>query len=115
MTFTFCCLAWIFFRAQTVSDALYVLTHLLDGIGNPIQYLHSGLAQIGIAKLELIYLMFFIGLLTVYDYLSLKINVIEKIGKYSVLIRWSVYMLLILIIIFFAQIQAGGEFIYFQF
>ncbi|MDR1558431.1 MAG: MBOAT family protein, partial [Clostridiales bacterium] len=32
LTFLLVCLAWIFFRAKNISDALFILTHLLSGV-----------------------------------------------------------------------------------
>ncbi|MRR33752.1 MBOAT family protein [bacterium] len=41
LTFHLVCLAWIFFRAPTVSDAWYILTHLSGGVSDVAPYLLS--------------------------------------------------------------------------
>ena len=38
VTFALCCFSLIFFRADTMSDASYVIRHCLDGISHPLAY-----------------------------------------------------------------------------
>ena len=115
VTFMFCCFAWILFRAQTISEAGYVIAHMFDGMASPLNYVRNGLIDLTIDKFGIIYLVAFIFVLAIYDYISLKKNVIQAIGERSILVRWLVYVLLAMIIIFFTPNQSGGEFIYFQF
>lgn len=55
LTFNLICLAWIFFRAPTVSDAWYVLTHLTRG-GSSVRsfLLGRGMSELLIAGLSLV-------------------------------------------------------------
>lgn len=50
IVFCFCNVAWVFFRAPSIQDAIYVLSHMFVGILNPISYLKSGFTAIGISK-----------------------------------------------------------------
>lgn len=116
--FIFTTLAWIFFRADTISDALYVLTHLFTGIASPISYLHNGFSGstgigMGVSTLIAVVLVYLLPLFC-FDYYSTKHDVIQKIGKKQKLVRWIIYFILIICILFFRYI---GEvtFVYFQF
>src|SRR5205807_8719064 len=42
-TFALVCFAWIFFRAESVSDAFYVVNHLFQGLHADVRaFLHGG-------------------------------------------------------------------------
>lgn len=115
LTFCFASFAWIFFRAETLSDAFYVLAHMFDGIGNPMQYVSQIDVYLGMDKLTLLGLTVSIALLAVYDYISLKKDVLAWVGERKKVIRWCIYVLFILFLIFNVPITSGQEFIYFQF
>lgn len=70
----------------------------------------------------LIYKLMFVGLipplilLCLYDYLSLKMDVMDHIHfKMKSIFRWCVYVSFILILIFISVKDTAGVFIYFQF
>ncbi len=118
--FLFTMFAWVFFRAQTVDDAFYLFTHIFDGINDPFTYVFNGFTMknqlgIGMEKKDFFKLICFLGLLSAYDYASLRIDVIEWISTRSILLRWIVYILLIWIIILFMPQVGSSEFVYFQF
>lgn len=113
--FLFISFAWIFFVSNSISDALYVVMHLFDGLTNPILYLKSGFDNIDIGNVELLKMAGCILLLGVYDYFLLKKDVIVEIGKMKLVGRWGIYVLLVLILVFFSQKGELTEFIYFQF
>lgn len=112
VVFAFCNLAWVFFRAETVADACYVIKNIFVGMTDPSTYFVN---TIGLLKGELLVILLSIGLLGVYDYFSLKTDVIQWISKRNIVIRWCVYIVLIWIIIFRVPVTSGSEFIYFQF
>ena len=115
LVFAFVSLAWAFFRAQTLTEALHIFHHALDGIQAPVQYLLNGFHDIkmGKAKLSFCLLLYFFPL-TLYDAASLKTDVIAWVGRRRFFIRHLIYAALVLAVLFF---QAIGkvEFIYFQF
>ena len=51
--FLFCNIAWVFFRATTIHEAFYVLTHWITGMNNPIVYIKKGFLDAGMWKEEL--------------------------------------------------------------
>ena len=56
-----------------------------------------------------------IFLLAVYDYLSLRRDVILSLKKLPAVLRYSVYVLVLLIVIVLSPTDSSKEFIYFQF
>lgn len=113
--FIFATICWTFFASRNFADAGYILSYSLDGISEPIKYLADGIKYLGISRVELVKLLFCIGLLSVFDYLSLKTDVIKKISSMKLLPRWTVYVFLVLILVFFCQKGVSTEFVYFQF
>jgi D-alanyl-lipoteichoic acid acyltransferase DltB (MBOAT superfamily) len=113
--FAFCTFAWIFFVSNSLSDAVYVILHLFDGISSPIEYLCDGcLPFLGMNGASLKPTMLCIMLLGVYDYISLKVDCIDKISEMPIIVRYGVYIgLLLLIMCFRSTVQT--EFVYFQF
>jgi hypothetical protein len=112
VVFTYCNLAWVFFRADTLKDALKVIFYVVSGLKNPSTYLHS---SIGLGMGSLIKVFVTIFVLFVYDYASLKVDVIEWVGKQKAYLRWLLYIVLIYLIIFNVQTNNETAFIYFQF
>ena len=120
-TFLFVCVTWIFFRANTISEACYVLTHLLEGIGNPVAYLtdgyhafrSAGMIQVsGIKTLAICILCILV--LLIYDYLDQTKSVWERMGALKKPLRYTVYFLLLFVILYSRQL-CEYEFVYFQF
>lgn len=115
LIFSFVTFAWIFFAANTLGDAFYIICHLFVGISNPYSYLHDGFAALGISISDLIGLVTAISLLTFFDILSLSTDVMVWISEKNAYIRWSIYIVLALAIVFFSQKGVAAEFVYFQF
>ncbi len=114
-TFVFATFAWIFFRAENISDAFYVLTHMFQGIGNPMQYISQIDVYLNIDKLTLLGMIISVALLAIYDYMSLKKDVLSCLGKKKAAVRWAIYVVFIIFLIFNIPVTSGQEFIYFQF
>lgn len=110
ITFSLFTLSCIFFRAQSVSDALYSLGHLFEGFGS-LSYFRNNL---DLWLLPSIVIAFSILLLAVYDFASLKTDVIAWVGERPKAVRYAIYALLLLIIMLF-KASSKSEFVYFQF
>jgi D-alanyl-lipoteichoic acid acyltransferase DltB (MBOAT superfamily) len=107
LTFHLVCIAWIFFRARSVDDAFYVLSHLFSGItgirslfiSSPVTalVLWSALLLVGLAKL-----------------ISRGLSPAEVLFVRPLWVRWTVYYVLTIYVVL---LQARGEssFIYFRF
>lgn len=121
LTFLFVCLTWIFFRANTIADAGYVLTHLLDGITNPVTYLLDGYHAFQMAGMvqasgmrTLVAGFLCILILLLHDYLDQTKSVWERIGSLKKPLRYAIYFILLFIILYSRQL-GEYEFVYFQF
>lgn len=79
--------AWIFFRANSVSDAFYVISHIFMR-GS----LSDALLSMGMSMKSVLKVLIMIASITVYDYYSLKYDLIEKFRKLKLPIRWIVYV-----------------------
>ncbi|MBQ1440326.1 MAG: MBOAT family protein [Clostridia bacterium] len=113
--FTFSTIAWIFFASSSLNDALYIITHLFDGVSDFAGYLKSGFDDLNF-KNQL--LLVSITVLGFFDYYSLKKDVISVISSKKKNIRWAAYVLLVLWTLFNIQTTESDEsmaFIYFQF
>lgn len=122
LTFFFVCLAWIFFRANNLSDALHILTNSHKGLGHLFRslfeadffaansYLFSQGTGLGATKTEILLLTITaIGLL-IFEYKSPP----ARLYNYPYFIRWGINLFLVLAILNFS-IGANDPFIYFQF
>ncbi len=115
--FVFATIAWVFFKAESLSDAFYVLSNMFAGITSPIGYVKGGLNALGINSSMFIHLVIIIAMLIVHDFLNLKHDVIKRMNRLPIVIRWIIYVIFIdLMIIWFLQYGAdSGSFVYFQF
>lgn len=112
--FAFVTLAWVFFRAKSLPDAVYVVTHLFvsqPGAG----YLQGGMNAIllngsVLARIILLYVL----PLSVYDGFARKTDVPAWIGKRSAPVRYVFAAALIAIILIYGYV-GKSTFVYFQF
>lgn len=114
-TFLLVCFTWIFFRAITIQDALYVISNMFTGIFDFPAYVQNCALQMGLTFSHLIYNCLPLSLLFLYDLVSLKTDVIAFISKQRFFIRWPVYLFLLLVILLFSEKGVSTEFIYMQF
>lgn len=115
VTFLFATFAWIFFRAETIGDAIYVLQNMFYGITNPSLYVSQITTYLGMDKLTLLGMIISVGMLAVFDYYSLTVDVLGKVKEKKRAVRWIIYVVFILFLIFNVPATSGQEFIYFQF
>lgn len=111
ITFNLICFTWIFFRANSISDALYIIGHLFTSMEfnvslfdlMPLGWYDWLLAALGILVIE------------VFHWQQRKNNDLrEVVLRQPALLRWSMYYILILVILMFGKFGAG-EFIYARF
>lgn len=115
VVFTFVVMTWVFFRAQSLGEAKYILMNGFTGILTPTSYLSKGLADMGMGIERQIICAISVFILFLYDLLSRKRDVIAWVGKKNRVISWSIYILIVLIILAWTPISSNSEFIYFQF
>lgn len=115
VTFVLLCFTWIFFRANSIQDAFWIISRLFWDIGRPMNYLQTGITCLGISPAAAIGMCLSVLILAAYDLASLKRNVIKSISSQKFYIRWPVYVLFLVVIALFAPKGVATEFIYFQF
>lgn len=115
VVFAFWNFTMIFFRASNIGDALYVLTHMLNGISSPMEYIHNGYYFLGIDKFQFLYLIFLIFILSASDYSFYKKCSFDLLHTKSKAVEWGLYIALGVIVVLFSQKGVAAEFVYFQF
>jgi len=102
ITFLFVCFAWIFFRANSIADALYVVKNLFTGLSEPITYVTEGFMAFRMASLaqttgmkDLLICVCCILILLFHDYIELETSIWVWICKYRKPIRYALYFLLL--------------------
>lgn len=115
VTFTLLCFTWIFFRANTIQDAFWIISRLFWDIGRPVNYLKTAVICLDMPYLSMIGMLLSAAVLFLYDMVSLKQDVIGLVSRQKGPVRWSVYVLLLVVIALFSQKGIATEFIYFQF
>ncbi len=113
MTFCLVCLAWIFFRANSITDALTILRHIFTGWGN----LSGILGRFPFwmeMRFEFLIGLISIGVLVGVEILERKGPLFFLLNSKPLWVRWSVYYTLLLSILLFGEF-GFVQFIYFQF
>ncbi|MEJ8801761.1 MBOAT family O-acyltransferase [Pontibacter sp. H249] len=120
-TFALVCFAWIFFRANSITDAWYIITHMFSGLTESAKAI---LLNINFARHKILYLgqekevfflaLVFIAILIIIELAKRGQSLRFKLAKSPTYFRWALTYALILIILLFGFYQSN-EFIYFQF
>lgn len=108
-TFSLVCFAWMFFRAASVSDISYILSHLSTGWENIFST--EGLREVlnfGPSRFEWIVGISSLAVAEFFDSLP------DRVSRRSVGVRWTAYYVLILAILLLGNFDSK-QFIYFQF
>ena len=103
LTFQLVCFCWIFFRANTLSDAFYIVGHLF-----------SGWPRIFIEQLSMVHGLPAILILIFVQILQRKGELGPRVLKAPLVIRWCLYFVVLFGIVLFG-VGDGADFIYFQF
>lgn len=104
-TFLLICFAWIFFRANSMDDAVYIISHLFDGF--------TGLARRGRFAFNG-FVLFFILFVEYIHHLHRTSGTGNLFSGRPALVRWSLYYLMMTTIVIFGS-YSEQRFIYFQF
>ncbi len=115
LTFTLVVLAWVFFRANTLSDSVYIFKNLF--VFNFWTIFDGSIFTLGLDKNEFIVAVFSLLILLSYEIYERKNNIFKDLNSFNIGIRWSFYIAAILGIIVFGIYgdYEKSQFIYFQF
>ncbi len=116
MTFSLVCFAWIFFRANNVNDAFYIVSHLFKTSGSifSFQYIKQTLVSMGMIVLDMQIAAGAIILMEVVHLVQRKHSVAGILQKFPLPLRWAAYYVFVIGILIFGKMGVS-EFIYFQF
>lgn len=113
--FIFCNITWIFFRAASVQDAFYVLTHWWEGLLLPFTYILEGVRAVRIDTKTGLKIALILGMLIAGDGGFVKGKWGKIFNNFPLQIKWILYMAYVWAVWFLIPASSGGEFIYFQF
>lgn len=118
-TFSLVCFAWIFFRANSVSDALHISGMIIAVLPNLVQLFQGSNAELSaltiqFSRTDLAICLVSIALMETVHYLQNKGRLNELYRSLPQLARWPAYIIFVLFIVEFGKFQ-GKQFIYFQF
>ena len=109
------CFAWIFFRANSFSDAIILVGKLnLNNLG----HLYNGkIYELGLVQSEFILASIAIVFLIIFEWTHKKINIQKTLTAQVLPVRWTIYLTVVFIILIFGVYGEDqiSEFIYFQF
>ncbi len=125
VTFGLICFSWIFFRANTISDAVTVITRMTDGW----KTLWSNILSMGIAAFKVSHIFgssftlsdrwhltswALIGFLVFIHSIQRHSRIRRMLEDKPVWYRWAVYYSVVILIVFMG-VYGENQFIYFQF
>jgi D-alanyl-lipoteichoic acid acyltransferase DltB (MBOAT superfamily) len=114
VTFSLVCFAYIFFRANSMGDALHLVASLGTGWGD----FTANLASVAIVgqRMEFLLALIGIGIVMGAEIMQERVNMREFINSRRVWIRWGLYYSALLSILMFGALYGTqADFIYFRF
>ncbi len=126
ITFSLVSFAWIFFRANSTNDAFYITSHLFSDVWESCSAIAENFYKTGQGKnvfapillgqniQEFIIAIVALVFMETVHFMQEKGSVRQKINKQPLLVRWSIYYLAVLAILFLGVFEQR-QFIYFQF
>lgn len=117
ITFHLVLFAWIFFRANSLNDAVYILSHIFPL--NVTEFITDFVSpavemRLGLNKYEIIVVTISIVLMEIIHLSQRKQKILQFLYSKPTSFRFASYMILLLLILFFGEFNMK-EFIYFQF
>ncbi|MCI4670290.1 MAG: MBOAT family protein [Bacteroidia bacterium] len=112
------CLGWIFFRANSLADALYICQHSITGLGKSISLIQQEPVKhlfLGQGSESLLLSFFFLGAMEFVHLFQRKKGSSYFFGEHPLLLRWAFYTFLMVSMVLFGIYHNQSEFIYFQF
>lgn len=130
ITFSFISLSWVFFKTDSLDNALYIFSHLFTGVTNFFSQAFQFITHLKMKPLMAFLFnnelgILYIHLLTVTIAIlfmlfiesrqKLQPNFISYITSKPIILRWTFYYFLIFVTLFFGDLGETRTFIYIQF
>jgi D-alanyl-lipoteichoic acid acyltransferase DltB (MBOAT superfamily) len=107
-TFTLTCVAWIFFRSNSLADAWHIVRHLASGWADGLQSVQA------FTGLDMAVTVVAIAVLESIQWFQRNGTGVRRLLHLPIYLRWPAYYLLLASILVFGVFE-GTQFIYFQF
>ncbi len=116
-TFSLVCFAWIFFRANNISDAFYVINNMFADIGDytDLEKMKVNLRGLGVGINDILISIGLIAFMELYNLYERGGDVWKRLEQKPIWLRWGVYYIILFCILFLAPYSRVNNFIYFQF
>ena len=101
VTFLAVSVLWIFFRASSLPDALYILRHIAWGIGEPAQYVRAALSALNPGLRETAMLAGALLLLFGFDLADERGDAVALVSGWPAAVRWICYLGLVMTVLIF--------------
>ena len=109
--------AWIFFRAGSIHDAWYIITHMLDSshaVERGVDFYGVSAVKVFYTRLEWFYLILGVSTLIIVEALQRRLNISKLLIQQPIMLRWAGYFAIVMAIVFCGAFEKV-QFIYFQF
>lgn len=116
--FSIVCVAWVFFRAQNLGDAILLLGNSFTGLPSQLsswQELDLAMRSFVPSAKEFKFLGYAMILFAIVELQLKNQNFSEWIGKWPTVPRWAMYNLVAIAIVYLGAFNKSSQFIYFQF
>ncbi len=111
-TFLIVSLGWVFFRTSSITDAVLILQSIPFGEGG---FFKVNIFKDIVAQVEFKISLALLPIIWLLHYVEYRTNLVESILNKPMFFRWTVYVLLILVIPLLGEYGGNKPFIYFQF
>ena len=116
ITFIVVCFAWVFFRANSLNDAVFIISNMFGDTDHYFNYLilSTKFRGIGLTPGDLLTVSIFIIIIILIDFFETN-NKLAKALESSRLLKWSFYYIILFSTIIWGVQNSAENFIYFQF
>lgn len=115
-TFALACFAWVFFRADTMADAVTLLRAAVTGLAHPRAYLRDAYyLLLSNGEWAALFTVFSVAVLLGVDALDEKKDAMEAVGCLRPIVRYPLYAVFLVGMVLLIPKHTSAPFIYFQF
>lgn len=115
-TFVLSCISLVFFRADTMADALTLLRAAVTGLAHPRAYLRDAYyLLLSDGAWAALFTVLSVAVLLGVDALDEKMDAMEAVGRLRPIVRYPLYAVFLVGMVLLIPKHASAPFIYFQF